>query len=73
MTINRRQALQAGIALTLPGLAQAQAEWPTAKPITYVVPFTPGGSTDIVGRTLAQKLGESLKQSVVVDNRPGQA
>lgn len=73
MTINRRQALQAGIALTLPGLAQAQAEWPTARPITYVVPFTPGGSTDIVGRTLAQKLGESLKQSVVVDNRPGQA
>ncbi|WP_017758579.1 Bug family tripartite tricarboxylate transporter substrate binding protein [Pseudacidovorax intermedius] len=73
MTINRRQALQAGIALTLPGVALAQAEWPTAKPITYVVPFTPGGSTDIVGRTLAQKLGESLKQSVVVDNRPGQA
>ncbi|WP_234196002.1 Bug family tripartite tricarboxylate transporter substrate binding protein [Pseudacidovorax sp. NFM-22] len=73
MTINRRQALQAGIALTLPSLAFAQGEWPTAKPITYVVPFTPGGSTDIVGRTLAQKLGESLKQSVVVDNRPGQA
>ncbi|MET3512618.1 tripartite-type tricarboxylate transporter receptor subunit TctC [Pseudacidovorax sp. 1753] len=73
MTINRRQALQAGIALTLPGVALAQVEWPTARPITYVVPFTPGGSTDIVGRTLAQKLGESLKQSVVVDNRPGQA
>ncbi|WP_295532636.1 tripartite tricarboxylate transporter substrate binding protein [uncultured Pseudacidovorax sp.] len=73
MTINRRQALQAGIALILPGVALAQAEWPAAKPITYVVPFTPGGSTDIVGRTLAQKLGESLKQSVVVDNRPGQA
>lgn len=73
MTINRRQALQAGIALTLPGVALAQSEWPTVKPITYVVPFTPGGSTDIVGRTLAQKLGESLKQSVVVDNRPGQA
>ena len=49
------------------------AEWPTAKPITYVVPFTVGGSTDVVGRTLAQKLGESLKQSVVVENKPGAA
>jgi tripartite-type tricarboxylate transporter receptor subunit TctC len=57
-----------------PSVALAQApEWPAAKPIVYVVPFTPGGSTDIVGRTLAQKLGESLKQSVVVDNKPGQA
>src|SRR5690606_6798731 len=49
------------------------AEWPAAKPITYVVPFTVGGSTDVVGRTLAQKLGESLKQSVVVENKPGAA
>lgn len=54
--------------------AHAQApEWPTAKPITYVVPFTAGGSTDIVGRTIANKLQESLKQAVVVENKPGQA
>jgi tripartite-type tricarboxylate transporter receptor subunit TctC len=54
--------------------AHAQTgDWPNAKPITYVVPFTAGGSTDIIGRTIANKLQESLKQAVVVENKPGQA
>jgi tripartite-type tricarboxylate transporter receptor subunit TctC len=72
--VKRRQALiriAAGFPLARMALAQT-AEWPAAKPITYVVPFTAGGSTDVVGRTLGQKLQEALKQTVIVDNRPGQ-
>ena len=74
--MKRRTVLSsmASMAATLamgPVLAQAP-EWPTAKPITYVVPFTAGGSTDVVGRTIAEKLQQALKQTVVVDNKPGQ-
>lgn len=48
------------------------SDWPQAKPITYVVPFSAGGSTDVVGRTIADKLQLALKQTIVVDNKPGQ-
>ena len=52
-------------------LAGAQSPpWP-AKPVRVVVAFTPGGTNDILARVLSQKLGESLGQPFVVDNRPG--
>ncbi|KQW00775.1 tripartite tricarboxylate transporter substrate binding protein [Rhizobacter sp. Root1221] len=69
--MKRRTALSALAASSLPAWAQSPA-WPKARPITYVVPFTAGGSTDVVGRLIAQKLQESLGQTVIVENRPGQ-
>ena len=62
-------AAAALLALGGPALAQP---WP-AKPITLIIPFPPGGTLDVVGRMLAQKLGQQLGQTVIVDNRPGGA
>ena len=52
------------------GLALARAEYPD-RAVTFVVPFAPGGSTDILSRMLAEALHDRLKQPFVVENRPG--
>lgn len=64
--------LAAVVALALSAaLADAQPGTYPDKPIHIVVPFPPGAGTDAIGRIIAQKLGESLHATVVVDNRPG--
>ena len=64
------QRLGALGALALFAFAGAAAAWPT-RSVTFIVPFTAGGTTDIVARLVAQKLTQMWGQSVVVDNRPG--
>jgi len=62
-----RTLLVAVLAFPLIALAQA---WPS-KPIRLVVPYPPGGSTDLLARTIGQKVGEALGQQIIVDNRAG--
>ena len=68
-----KTAWAAGVAALLTALAgpavHAQA-WPS-KPIRIVVPYTPGGSSDIIARAISQPLSEALKTTVIVENKPG--
>ena len=57
-------------AMVCGGMAQASDAWP-AKPVKIVVPFSAGGTTDVVARVLGQKLSERWKQPVVLDYKPG--
>ena len=55
----------------LPLLAAAQTEWPKASAIKFVVPFTAGSGTDIVARSVAERLGPALGQQIIIENKPG--
>jgi len=58
-------------ALTLLTTSAHAQDWPAGKPIRIVVPYTPGGSSDIIARAISQPLSEALKTTVIVENRPG--
>lgn len=72
-SLRRRALLGSAVALAT-GVASpaalAQAGYPN-KPIRFIVPYPPGGGTDIVARLVAQKMSQSMGQQVVVDNKPG--
>jgi tripartite-type tricarboxylate transporter receptor subunit TctC len=73
MLSRRRFVALASAALTAPSLVSSRAwsaDWPR-KPVRVVVPFTPGGSTDITARLVGNRLQEVWGQSVVVENKPG--
>ena len=63
-------ALLALVAAALPATAAEQQSFPS-RTVRLVLPFPPGGPTDLLGRTIAQKLSEQMGQQVVADNRPG--
>lgn len=67
--MQRRHLLQAAIFAGLPTFSHAQA-WP-GKPLRFVVPFPPGGTTDLVTRLIATEVARTLGQTIVVDNKPG--
>jgi tripartite-type tricarboxylate transporter receptor subunit TctC len=73
MRLTRRGAVVGlGSAVLAPRLAEAEPEWPK-QPIRIVVPFPPGGLTDVLGRLLGERLNLAFGQPVIVDNKPGAA
>jgi tripartite-type tricarboxylate transporter receptor subunit TctC len=75
MPISRKKilriALAAAAALLPAQIAKAQQSWPTGKVISYVVPYPPGGTTDVLARLIVQKIAPALGATIIVENKPG--
>jgi len=69
-SITRRSVLALGALAAMPRLALAQSNWPE-RALRIVVPFPPGGTTDLVSRLVASEVAETLGQPVVIENKPG--
>ena len=65
--------LAAAVAATLLNLLPVRADDYPSRPITIIVPFPPGGSSDIVMRLVSQKVSENIKQPILIENRPGRS
>ena len=71
MPLKRRELLAAAAAaVALPAVGQSKDAWPS-KPIRIVVPYPPGGASDIIARAISVPLADALKQTVIIDNKPG--
>jgi tripartite-type tricarboxylate transporter receptor subunit TctC len=68
--MKRRDCLALAAAALAPAWARADTPWP-ARPVSIVVPYAPGGNTDLLARSVAQSLGGPWKQTVNVENKPG--
>ena len=67
----KMSAIAAAIAVVVGGGGGAHAQGYPSRPITMIVPFAAGGSTDVIGRVLAQRMGRSLGQTVIIENVGG--